>query len=120
MLTANTSNTLLFICQIDVGGSRSRIQRMNWIRVIQNKDFSILLYFAAVSEYDQLLTTEDGRRNRLEESLLLFKTILHSVYVVQKEVILLMTKTDLLKQKLQDGSTSFKKYFPTTNSSFPR
>ena len=117
MLTANTSNTLLFICQIDVGGSRSRIQRMNWIRVIQNKDFSILLYFAAVSEYDQV---EDGKTNRLEESLHIFKTLLRSVYFEGKEVILLMTKTDLLKEKLQDGYRSFKKYFPTTNSSFPR
>ena len=119
MLTANTSNTLLFICQIDVGGSRSRIQRMKWVRVIENKDFSILLYFAAVSEYDQVLN-EDGRTNRLEESLNLFKDILGSKYFVEKEVILLMTKTDLLKQKLQDGYTSFKKYFPTINSSFPR
>ena len=92
---------------------------MKWVRVIENKDFSILLYFAAVSEYDQVLA-EDGRTNRLEESLNLFKAILGTVYFAEKEVILLMTKTDLLKQKLQDGSTSFKKYFPTTNSSFPR
>ena len=92
---------------------------MKWVRVIENKDFSILLYFAAVSEYDQVLL-EDGQTNRLEESLYIFKTLLQTVYFEGKEVILLMTKTDLLKEKLQDGYRSFKKYFPTINSSFPR
>ena len=115
LLTGNYSNNILFIFQIDLGGRRS--ERRKWIHCFEHLSF--ILFLAAVSEYDQVLE-EDGKTNRLEESLHLFKTFLESVYFVEQEVILILTKTDLLKEKLRGGQSPFKKHFPTINGQFPR
>merc|ERR1712029_677776 len=95
---------------IDVGGQRT--ERRKWIHCFE--DVLILVFLAAVSEYDQVLE-EDGRTNRLEESLHLFKTILESVYFKEQEIILFLNKKDLLEQKIKSGRTPFSKHFPTVN-----
>ncbi len=80
-----------FVPQIDVGGQRS--ERKKWIHCFE--DVLLLLFLTAVSEYDQVkkashsnsaifffffekpqVLAEDESTNRMQESLLLFKTIL--------------------------------------------
>ena len=56
--------------QIDVGGQRT--ERKKWIHFFD--DVKIIMYLAAISEYDQVLL-EDGHTNRLKESVNLFHTI---------------------------------------------
>ncbi len=48
--------------QIDVGGQRS--ERRKWIHCFE--DVMLLIFLAAVSEYDQVLA-EDDTTNRLDE-----------------------------------------------------
>ena len=57
--------------QIDVGGQRT--ERKKWIHCFE--DVLLIMFLAAISEYDQVLE-EDHNQNRLEESLNLFGTIL--------------------------------------------
>ena len=57
--------------QIDVGGQRT--ERKKWIHCFE--DVLLIMFLAAISEYDQVLE-EDNTQNRLEESLNLFGTIL--------------------------------------------
>jgi len=58
------------IIMIDVGGQRN--ERRKWIHVFD--DILLLMFVAAVSEFDQVLE-EDNMTNSLEESLQLFETI---------------------------------------------
>ena len=98
-----------------MGGQRT--ERRKWIHCFE--DVLILVFLAAVSEYDQVLE-EDGRTNRLEESLNLFKAISGTVYFKEQEIILFLNKKDLLEEKIKSGRSPFKKHFPTVNSSFRR
>jgi len=108
----NKAQTVILI---DVGGQRT--ERRKWIHCFE--DVLILVFLAAVSEYDQVLE-EDGRTNRLEESLNLFKAISGTVYFKEQEIILFLNKKDLLEEKIKSGRSPFKKHFPTVNSSFRR
>ena len=60
-----------FSSKIDVGGQRS--ERRKWIHCFE--DVLLIMFLAAISEYDQVLE-EDISENRLKESLNLFRTIL--------------------------------------------
>ena len=113
LLTGTYYNSILSIFQIDFLGHS--LERLQWIKHFE--DVSFILFLAAVSEYDQVFE-EDGKTNRLEESLALFKKLLERDNFAETEFILLMTKTDLLKEKLRGGQSPFKKHFPTTNSPY--
>ena len=69
MLIQNSFNEIL--PQIDVGGQRT--ERKKWIHCFD--DVLLVMFLAAISEYDQVLE-EDEKTNRLTESLTLFGTIL--------------------------------------------
>ena len=55
---------------IDVGGQRN--ERRKWIHQFQ--DVTALLFCVSLAEYDQVLA-EDGKTNRMQESLILFKEV---------------------------------------------
>ena len=61
---------LLLLSMVDVGGQRS--ERRKWIHCFDNCD--IILFLAAISEYDQTLF-ESAEVNRLRESLIVFGEI---------------------------------------------
>lgn len=92
-----------------MGGQRN--ERKKWIHAFE--DVMILVFLAAVSEYDQVLE-EDNKTNRLEECLNLFQTILESPFFKEQEVILFLNKKDLLEEKIKSGRSPFKKHFPST------
>lgn len=57
----------------DVGGQRS--ERKKWIHCFEA--VTSIIFCVAISEYDQVLL-EDGTQNRLEESIVLFDSIVNS------------------------------------------
>ena len=79
---------LLF--QIDVGGQRN--ERRKWIHVFD--DILLLMFVAAVSEFDQVLE-EDNMTNSLEESLQLFETITASDFFKSTPIVLFLNKIDV-------------------------
>jgi hypothetical protein len=80
---------------IDTGGQRN--QRDKWIRGYT--EVSALLFVASLSEYDQTLF-EDEEKNRMQESLELFETIVSNPAFQTKPVYLILTKRDVLENKL--------------------
>ena len=89
---------------VDVGGQRT--ERRKWIHCFDN--VTILLYVAALSEYD-LFCEEDEKSNRMVESLELYKSIVNNVYFQKTPVVIFFNKVDLFKQKVP--RVPFGKYF---------
>merc|ERR550517_1286432 len=83
---------------IDVGGQRS--ERRKWIHCFE--DVLLIMFLAAISEYDQVLE-EDISENRLRESLNLFKTILSYHWFVNSSITLFLNKKDLLEEKIKSS-----------------
>ena len=90
--------------QIDVGGQRDA--RKWWIQYFDKA--KLLLFLAAVSEYDQVLA-EDLSTNRLKESLDLFGQLINNSFFKNTDVLIFLNKTDLLEEKLK--TKALKNYF---------
>ncbi|KAM6975995.1 guanine nucleotide-binding protein subunit alpha-11-like [Tautogolabrus adspersus] len=90
---------------VDVGGQRS--ERRKWIHCFE--DVTSVIFLAAMSEYDQVLS-ESADENRLMESLALFKTILSNQWFQGSSTILFLNKTDLLEEKITHSHLAT--YFP--------
>ncbi|KAK7896491.1 hypothetical protein WMY93_021816 [Mugilogobius chulae] len=90
---------------VDVGGQRS--ERKKWIHCFEC--VTSIIFLAALSEYDQVLIESDNV-NRMEESMALFQTILHSPWFVFVSVVLFLNKVDLLKEKIMYSHLA--DYFP--------
>lgn len=90
----------------DVGGQRS--ERKKWIHCFEG--VTAVVFVAAISEFDQVLV-EDGRTNRMVESMNVYADITGSRWFRKSDIILFLNKTDLLQQKLADGA-QIRKYFP--------
>jgi guanine nucleotide-binding protein subunit alpha len=71
----------------DVGGART--QRPAWQSYFSHVD--ALIFLAPISAFDQALA-EDSRVNRLEDSLLLFKSICKSELLKNVNIILFLNK----------------------------
>ncbi|CCA73216.1 probable G protein alpha chain [Serendipita indica DSM 11827] len=82
----------------DVGGSRS--QRSAWESFFD--DVNAIIFLAPLSSFDQSLA-EDKRVNRVEDSLLLWKSICSSKLLAKVELILFLNKCDILAKKLESG-----------------
>ncbi|KAK7137103.1 hypothetical protein R3I93_017235 [Phoxinus phoxinus] len=90
---------------VDVGGQRG--ERRKWIHCFEN--VTSLIFLASISEYDQFLE-ENKKINRMEESLSLFYTTIHSKWFADSSVILFLNKVDILAEKIQ--FSDLKTYFP--------
>ncbi|VDN18279.1 unnamed protein product [Gongylonema pulchrum] len=93
----------------DVGGQRS--QRKKWIHCFD--DAKAVIFVAALSEYDQVLS-EDNTTNRLQESLLLFQQICNNRFFLETNIILFLNKKDVFLEKIAKGR-SLKTAFPEYN-----
>ncbi|XP_072245699.1 guanine nucleotide-binding protein subunit alpha-14-like [Leuresthes tenuis] len=91
---------------VDVGGQKS--ERRKWIHCFEN--VTSLIFLASLSEYDQVLE-ERETINRMEESLALFSTTIHSPWFRHTSIILFLNKTDILTDKIQ--TSDLKRYFPS-------
>ncbi|XP_061539069.1 guanine nucleotide-binding protein subunit alpha-11-like [Phycodurus eques] len=90
---------------VDVGGQKS--ERRKWIHCFEN--VTSLIFLASLSEYDLVLEERDTI-NRMQESLALFYTTIHSPWFHRTSIILFLNKTDILADKIL--SSDLKKYFP--------
>lgn len=92
---------------VDVGGQRS--ERRKWIHCFDG--VTAVIFCVALSEYDQVLR-EDGKQNRMQESLLLFEEIANSHWFRTTALILFLNKTDLFREKIatKDLTCCFKNY----------
>lgn len=97
---------------IDVGGQRA--QRAKWLNCLDN--VTAILFVVSSIEYDQYLV-EDRCKNRLEESLAIFETIINHESFNRAAFILFINKTDLLTEKLKHIRER-KKNHPKTIYSF--
>lgn len=90
---------------IDVGGQRT--ERRKWIHQFQ--DVTALLFCVSLAEYDQVIA-EDGKTNRMDESLVLFSEIVNLPWFHDTPVILFLNKKDIFAEKLP--SSPLNKAFP--------
>ncbi|ODV71509.1 guanine nucleotide-binding protein subunit alpha [Cyberlindnera jadinii NRRL Y-1542] len=89
----------------DVGGQRS--ERKKWIYCFDN--VAAIIFCVALSEYDQVLL-EDKNKNRLEESLTLFDSVVNSRWFSRCSIILFLNKIDIFVDKLP--YSPLEKHFP--------
>jgi len=80
----------------DVGGQRS--ERRHWRKCLQGA--TGIIFCASLVEYDQVLR-EDSTRNRMEETVLVWEEISRSSLTKDMALILLLNKSDLLKDKVK-------------------
>ncbi|SCU84394.1 LADA_0D01464g1_1 [Lachancea dasiensis] len=80
----------------DVGGQRS--ERKKWIHCFDN--VTLIIFCVSLSEYDQTLL-EDKNQNRLEESLILFDSVVNSRWFARASVVLFLNKIDIFAEKVQ-------------------
>lgn len=90
---------------VDVGGQRS--QRQKWFQCFSC--VTSIIFLVSSSEYDQVLL-EDCRTNRIDESLVIFETIVNHKAFAEVSFILFLNKTDLLKEKLQLIEAAMQEY----------
>ncbi|KAJ8087641.1 hypothetical protein PM082_006475 [Marasmius tenuissimus] len=83
---------------VDVGGSRS--QRQTWVPFFDDVD--AIIFLAPISGFDQVLA-EDRTVNRLEDSVLLWKSVCSNKLLVNVDLVLFLNKCDILEQKLNSG-----------------
>ncbi|CEP19171.1 hypothetical protein [Parasitella parasitica] len=95
----------LTIHMFDVGGQRS--ERKKWIHCFEA--VTSIIFCVALSEYDQVLL-EEGRQNRMLESLVVFESVINSRWFVRTSIILFLNKIDLFKAKLP--KVPFGQFFP--------
>ncbi|KAK4058015.1 Guanine nucleotide-binding protein alpha-2 subunit [Microbotryomycetes sp. JL221] len=95
----------LSIHMFDVGGQRS--ERKKWIHCFEA--VTSIIFCVALSEYDQVLLEENGQ-NRMNESLVLFESVINSRWFIRTSIILFLNKIDLFKSKLL--KIPLEKYFP--------
>ncbi|KAG9313912.1 guanine nucleotide binding protein, alpha subunit [Chiua virens] len=82
----------------DVGGARN--QRHAWAPYFE--DVNAIIFLAPISAFDQVLV-EDPKVNRLEDSFLLWRTLVSNKLLKDVSIILFLNKTDLLQAKLKAG-----------------
>lgn len=82
----------------DVGGARG--QRPRWVPYFE--EANAIIFLAPISAFDQYLE-EDGRTNRVDDSLQLFTLICSNPLLKSVHLVLFLNKTDVLKKKLEMG-----------------
>lgn len=82
----------------DVGGARTN--RYAWQSYFEN--VNAIIFLAPISCFDERLL-EDTRINRLEDSFLLWKSIVSSRFFVKTTMVVFLNKVDILRRKLEEG-----------------
>ena len=90
----------------DVGGQRD--QRRKWIQCFN--DVTAIIFVVSCSSYDIALR-EDHTRNRLQESIDLFRQIWNNRFLKYVSIILFLNKQDLLGEKILAGKSRMEDYF---------
>ena len=91
---------------IDVGGQRSNMKR--WIHCFDQ--VTAVIFVAALSDY-HLKLEENPEINRLEESLVLFDTIVRCPHLIKSSKLLFLNKTDVFKEDIEVRHIMMSEYF---------
>lgn len=97
----------------DVGGQR--IERRKWIQCFN--DVTAIIFVVACSSFNMVIR-EDGKTNRLRESLDLFESIWNNRWLRTVSIILFLNKMDVLRKKVEQGKR-IENYFPEFSSYRP-
>ena len=89
----------------DCGGTRP--ERKKWVHAFTNTD--VMLFAVDIGCYDQVLT-EENDTNPMEESLLLFDSIVNSLWFRNTKIVLCFTKQAKLAVKLD--KSPLETYYP--------
>ncbi|EFA06419.2 G protein alpha s subunit-like Protein [Tribolium castaneum] len=92
---------------IDVGGQRD--ERRKWFLCFN--DVTAIIFVTACSSYN-LVLREDPSKNRLKESLELFKIVWNNRWLCRISVIVFLNKQDLFREKILSGRSKLEDYFP--------
>ncbi|XP_045483544.1 guanine nucleotide-binding protein G(s) subunit alpha [Harmonia axyridis] len=92
---------------IDVGGQRE--ERCKWFLCFN--DVTAIIFVTDCSSYDMVLR-EDETKNRLTESLDLFKVVWNNRWLKTISVILFLNKQDIFSGKILSGRRKLERYFP--------
>ncbi|KAK9890954.1 hypothetical protein WA026_013294 [Henosepilachna vigintioctopunctata] len=92
---------------IDVGGQRE--ERCKWFLCFN--DVTAIIFVTDCSSYDMVLR-EDATKNRLTESLDLFKVVWNNRWLKTISVILFLNKQDIFSRKILSGRRKLEQYFP--------
>ncbi|BGP58701.1 hypothetical protein JCM8202_005737 [Rhodotorula sphaerocarpa] len=92
---------------LDVGGQRS--ERKKWIHCFEN--VNMLIFVAAISEYDQVLF-EDSTVNRLAEATMLWESVANSRWFERSSFVLMLNKIDIFATKIRSNEAPLVEYFP--------
>ncbi|EIN08840.1 G-alpha-domain-containing protein [Punctularia strigosozonata HHB-11173 SS5] len=82
----------------DVGGHRSLVAA--WVPFFD--DMNAIIFLAPMSAFDQVLE-EDHSVNRIEDSVLLWKSIVTNPLLAHTNLVLFLNKSDILRAKLAAG-----------------
>ncbi|KAG7091930.1 hypothetical protein E1B28_008322 [Marasmius oreades] len=82
----------------DVGGHRSLVT--TWVPYFDNVD--AIIFLAPISAFDQVLE-EAPKVNRLEDSVMLWSSIVSNKLLERTDIILFLNKCDIMKTKLSSG-----------------
>ena len=99
---------------IDVSGQR--IKRRKWIRCFN--DVTVIIFVIDCSSFNTVIR-EDGKTNRLQESLELFESLWNNQWLQAVSFILFLNKQDLLKKKVEFDGQNVADYFPAFSSYQP-
>eukprot|EP00794_Sanderia_malayensis_P005667 gene5667-6363_t len=83
------------IIMVDVGGQRT--ERRKWINCFEDVD--AVIFCASLNEYNMQLE-EDCTKNAMQESLDVFGSIINSQWFKKSQIILLLNKVDIFKEKI--------------------
>ncbi|KAK7033966.1 Guanine nucleotide-binding protein alpha-2 subunit [Paramarasmius palmivorus] len=91
----------------DVSGLHS--ERRKWISCFECA--TSIIFCTALSEYDRFSDFDWGKpQNQMEESLILFESIINSRWFLRTSIILFLNKIDIFRRKL--SKVPLEKYFP--------
>ena len=93
-------NDLYSLMSLEISAGQKAARR-KWIHCFDN--VTSVLFVIGMSEYDQVLA-EDGKTNRMEDSLMLFGATVNGVYLRGKPFILFFNKHDLFEEKVKKKS----------------
>lgn len=88
---------------IDVGGERE--ERVRWIDFLASR-ITCVIFLGAVDEYDTEFVVGDERKNRLKESMELFRQIQTHQWLNHTTFILFLNKEDVFKEKILTSDIS--------------
>ncbi|XP_784797.4 guanine nucleotide-binding protein G(t) subunit alpha-3-like [Strongylocentrotus purpuratus] len=98
---------------VDIGGQRT--ERRKWIHCFD--DVTAIIYTVAISAFDQKLR-EDPTKNRIRESMDIFKAVCNSVWFKKTSLMIFFNKTDLFEEKIKTVPlTVFSPEYTGSNSS---